>query len=76
MIIELCYLLSPTSTHNSTTILRNTVYTYNITYTYNLPVGCHAMQPVGCSFYFLLAVSEGSTTKVGLAIADKSGLTR
>jgi hypothetical protein len=41
-------------------------------------LGCHAIQPVDCSL-LLRAMSEGSMTwmtKVGLAIADKSGLTR
>ena len=50
--------------------------TYTIIHTHSLPVGCHAIQLIGCTSTTLHAVSEGSTTKVGLAIADKSGLTR
>jgi hypothetical protein len=74
MMIELCYLLSPTSTHNSSTVLQT--YAIQYTNTNSLPVGCHAMQLVTCSSTLYAAVSEGSTTKVGLVTADKTGLTR
>jgi hypothetical protein len=54
-------------------------YIHSYTYTHihlSSPVGCHAIQPVGYFSTTLRATSEGSMTKEGLAIADKSGLTR
>ena len=70
-LIKIFMLYCPTSTHNSTTF-----YTFTYIHTLELTRWLPRHTTRRLLSTTLHATSEGSVTKVGLAIADKSGLTR